>query len=80
MRKRFYRPERAAKPDQMVEVRKVEFLPEEHPKAKQLSNVSYKGKPNPTIYKRTETDLLGQGKYIGEGKTITAFVWIDNDE
>lgn len=80
MRKYFYRPDRAAKPNKLVEVRKIEYLPEAQPEAKQLSKVNYAGKPKPTIYKRTETEVLGQGKYIGEGKTITAFVWLDDDE
>lgn len=79
MRKRFYQPDRAAKPNKSVEVRKIEYRAEPQPQAQQLCNVNYPRKPKPTIYKRTETEVLGQGRYIGEGNTITAFVWMDEE-
>jgi hypothetical protein len=68
-----------------VESKKI-VIPNKEPVPKKSGPIDYLGKPKtankstsaPTPEKSYETVFHGVGKYVGSGKDVWAFVWLDD--
>lgn len=81
MRKRFNQPDRAAKPNQVISVNRINLIAETKVLDNHTEHVNYPGKPK-TIsktYKQIVGEELGRGMYVGDQGKITAFVWLDRE-
>jgi hypothetical protein len=76
-RKYFNQPDRVAKPNQVLEIQKIERI--KVAREGTFTDYQVNGEnTKKTVIKSTKTDTFGRGMYVGKEGKVTAFVWLDD--